>query len=188
MTNVIGPVTDPLDPWAMISGNQYDIDTIYTRSTDGKGHSVNIQAPLSTNVHGQVAAIVGLEDTKYRSVQDFVRDAVAHRLRYWQEVMQSGRLRMLPGVEEMLATEAVMTAIADSRTRRTAARSAMTDSEKEISELISAGLLDEAQDLVDLLDVAMEHWQYQPGFAEMQDTMTRIRSNLIRARQQRNGN
>ena len=108
--NVLTNPSDPLDPWSIASGAGYSIDNFYVRSTDGKGHSENIQAKLSPAVLGQLQALISGGICPYRTVQDFIRDAVIHRAKYLHEASQSGRIKEITeDWVEVFATDAFKT-------------------------------------------------------------------------------
>lgn len=59
----------------------YRIDDFYIGSTDGRGHNQNVQVPVPTNVMGHMASMIQMRTfPAYRSMQDFIRDAIVHRL------------------------------------------------------------------------------------------------------------
>jgi len=63
--------------------NEYDVDKVWTSSQDQHGHSVQNRVNYPKSWAGQVAELVhSREWPEYRSPQDFVRDAIYHRL-HW---------------------------------------------------------------------------------------------------------
>jgi hypothetical protein len=178
---VIGPVVDTQDPWAIASGSGYDIDTVYIRATDGKGHSVNVQAPLSTNIHAAVMTIVNHEATKYRSVQDFIRDAVAHRARYWQEVEKAGRIQDLPGVDEHVRMEQMKARLSALKVRQQTADDLITDAEQMFDVWMRAGLITTAEESLEELEGLMGGWADMPTYDSLRTRVDRMRDRLDRS-------
>lgn len=178
MTNVVGPVTDPVDPWAIVASDKYDPDTVFLRATDQKGHSVNVQCPVSTNIYGQVQAIVTHPHTKYRSVQDFIRDAVAHRLRYWVDVEKSGRIEHLPGAAEAYETERMRSLLDQIRTRGESAGQLVRDTEHAVQSLLRAGKWMDAAELLDRLDVLLESWTDLAEYERIVEQIARMRKDM----------
>lgn len=178
---VIGPVTDTQDPWAIASGNGYDIDTVYIRATDGKGHSMNVQTPLSTNMHAAVMTIVNHEQTKYRSIQDFIRDAVTHRARYWQEMEKSGRIDKLPGVEEHVKMERLQAMLSGLMLRQQSAENATSTTEQVFDVLLRSGLITTAEQALEELEGLMGGWADLPNYDQIRPRVDRMRDRLDRA-------
>ena len=71
----------------------YDPHKIFAKSTDGHGHSssvrvVNIQPELLHAVGAWLAS--GRAPKGYRTVNDLVRDALYHRLKFWEDELAAG--------------------------------------------------------------------------------------------------
>lgn len=67
----------------------YRPDRFYTKSTDQRGHGEKIQVRVPQGIDSQVHAAVR-DIPEYRSLQDFVRDALVHRLEWVQKQYQLG--------------------------------------------------------------------------------------------------
>lgn len=93
------------DPWATQDTKSYSLDEVYSRSTDGRGHSANLgQVKVSPEMAGEIGALVASGVIpEYRTAQDFVRDAVVHRLAYWAEKQKNGDLQRRVTIEAMMA-------------------------------------------------------------------------------------
>lgn len=69
------------EEWATTTnGPKYDRKKVYRRSTDGHGHGEKLQVKMLETQIGMMQQWVNDRRTEYRSVADFVRDAVYHRL------------------------------------------------------------------------------------------------------------
>lgn len=72
-------------------GEQYSPERIYTKSTDGRGHSeratVNLPPDLLAGLGRMIASKLIPE---YRTTADFVRDSVMHRLKFWEDRIEHG--------------------------------------------------------------------------------------------------
>lgn len=71
------------DDWELEAPEAYSQNKFYTKATDGRGHSENVQVKLSPNIIGALSSIVQSKGIpEYRTIQDIIRDAVVHRLHY----------------------------------------------------------------------------------------------------------
>ena len=77
---------DPKDPWALATTG-YAKDKIYTRSTDGHGHSDPLYVKLSPALMAVVCEAVEKVDG-YRTKADVIRDALIHRMHEVNEWMK----------------------------------------------------------------------------------------------------
>lgn len=82
---------------------EYNIDDIWRGSADKKGHSAYIRTPVPKHWAGQMNAIVQSDLFDYKSQQDFVRDAVYHRLHWAGEVMRDRKFIARLGVDKLQA-------------------------------------------------------------------------------------
>lgn len=72
------------DGWGVT--DDYDIAEFYTKATDGRGHSDNLRVRVKPEVAGEIAATVASgRIPDYTTPQDFIRDAIVHRLRWLAE-------------------------------------------------------------------------------------------------------
>lgn len=80
-----------VDPWKT-EDSGYDEDQFYMRSTDGHGHFRHLRVNAPPQLAGQIHELVQADNLPYRTTQDFIRDAITHRMHYIQELMKSGQL------------------------------------------------------------------------------------------------
>lgn len=88
-----GRPSGEFDPWDTEKGQSYSADRFYTRSTNKHDHSAEGKFRLPPQIQAQIAQIV--ESKRYpqlRSIQDFYRDSVIHRLHYLNEQIGDDRL------------------------------------------------------------------------------------------------
>ncbi len=77
-------VTTRDDGWGV--SDDYDIAEFYPKATDGRGHSDNLRVRVKPDLAGEVAALVATGNIpEYTTSQDFIRDAMVHRLRWLAE-------------------------------------------------------------------------------------------------------
>lgn len=88
-----------IDPWQLEDAN-YSRANFYTRSVDSRGHKETFHVPSPPAIFGQVGELVASRMIPaYRSPQDFVRDAIVHRLRDVAEMTASGQLARVISLE-----------------------------------------------------------------------------------------
>lgn len=72
------------DVLAVIGTRGYSEDRFYTKSSDERGHSKMLRLWIPQGIDAQVYGATN-EIPQYRTVQDFMRDAIVHRLEYLQK-------------------------------------------------------------------------------------------------------
>ena len=93
-----------VDPFTLDEDEGYSIDSYYCRSTDGHGHSENIQTKFPPEVAGILSSLVQSGRVpEYSSVQNVVRDAVIHRLIKVTREIGDGELERKITIEMQLA-------------------------------------------------------------------------------------
>lgn len=104
MTLIGNLPVDPKDPWALAQSG-YAKDKIYTRSTDGHGHSELLYVKLSPALMAVVTEAVEKVDG-YRTKADVVRDALIHRAHDVNEWMRdSDHINLKPVDTEVRMAE-----------------------------------------------------------------------------------
>ena len=95
----------PFDPWETAKGNEpYAEDRIYTRSVDKRGFGSSQRTKFPPEVLAEMGKIVAKEWVpEYGSVQDFVRDAVIHRLHYWSQRISDKQLSRVVTAERRIS-------------------------------------------------------------------------------------
>lgn len=72
------------DVFAQVGVRGYSEHRFYIRSTDAKGHGEHLRVRVPQGIEAQVYGAVR-DVPEYRTVQDFARDAMVHRLEYLQK-------------------------------------------------------------------------------------------------------
>lgn len=66
--------------------SDYSPDKFYTHATDKKGHCVSIRTAVPPNLSSEIDTLIASRKyPDYKTPQDFVRDAVFHRLQWLNE-------------------------------------------------------------------------------------------------------
>lgn len=78
------PSGTEFDPWVPEHHAEYKPERLYTRSTNKHDHSVKNDVRMPPGIHAMVSEVVD-KVPGYRSMADFYRDAVVHRMRWWLE-------------------------------------------------------------------------------------------------------
>lgn len=78
--------------WGVVSSG-YKATGIYSKSTDGNGHSELLHLKVPPNINARVAEVCA-EIKTYRTTHDFIRDAIVHRLHWYAEQKKLGKLNV----------------------------------------------------------------------------------------------
>lgn len=63
----------------------YALYKLYTAASDSVGHSVPIRFNAPPTIVGEISELIASRSLPYRTISEFGRDAMHHRLRYWSE-------------------------------------------------------------------------------------------------------
>ncbi len=84
----------------------YDPSRFYTKSSDQKGHSHTVHAPIPKPMAGEIANLVQSGAVPaYRSVGDVVRDSLAHRLFEIAKRIDNGELESTVSMAMLVSDE-----------------------------------------------------------------------------------
>jgi len=83
--------------------SEYKIDDVWRGSSDKQGHSSYIRTPVPKHWSGQINAIVQSGRFDYKSQQDFIRDAVYHRLHWAGKVIKDDKFLARLSVDKLQA-------------------------------------------------------------------------------------
>lgn len=75
-----GPNTQSM--FNLTNGTSYDRDGIYAHSTDQKGHYEQVRVKVTPSIEAELAQFVASKTRDYRTIEDFVRNAIVHQLHY----------------------------------------------------------------------------------------------------------
>jgi hypothetical protein len=88
----------------------YDPNEIYTGpATDKEGHSSNMRCAIPTPWAGAVSEVVNSPEwPEIKSSQDFIRDAIYHRLHWTSEQKNRGNLRYVSNLQALSEASAIL--------------------------------------------------------------------------------
>ena len=76
------------DRWGVSTPSGYNPNAYYTQASDKKGHSAKMGVKIPVTIAGEVGVVVSSDKIpEYRTVQDFIRDAIIHRLHDIQQIL-----------------------------------------------------------------------------------------------------
>lgn len=81
----------------------YDPHQVYTRTTNVHNHSTSVKVNLPQDLSAVIGKVVGHDDTPYVSAADLARDAIVHRLMYWEATLGDDELGRLIDAQVQLA-------------------------------------------------------------------------------------
>lgn len=91
------------DGWGLDDGLDYDPNKFYLSSRDKDKESMTITANVSRSLLGELDAIIHTRKVPYRTKQDFIRDALYHRMHFINEYMNGGNPQMERVLSAVLA-------------------------------------------------------------------------------------
>lgn len=106
---------EKFDPFAGSRPDDYSLDKFYTKGSDQNGNKADYRVSVDPQLAAQIARIVARQVIpEYQTYQDFVRDAIYHRLEYLKERIDSDALHRVLSEYLMNATaEAHQRAVAN---------------------------------------------------------------------------
>lgn len=129
------------DPWAL-SQQGYDRNKLYTRSTDGQGHSATLYSKVSPALMHEIQALIQSRSIpELRTVADVVRDALIHRLHDYRDMLPPGALNL----GHAIAIEMRQAEIDKMRADREAWDRLINDVNAQLHDLIVKGEFEEAR-------------------------------------------
>lgn len=134
----------------LTKGSAYDRDEIYAHATDTKGHYEQVRVKITPSIEAEMAEMVASKMRAYRTVEDFVRNAIVHQLHYEMTTVR-------PQVEPIITAEMRMSQL----NRYNALISSWNDTIKATMEtgeaLLAAGALEELGELLARFDQDFEN-------------------------------
>lgn len=152
------PPRDAWDPHSMFEPVDYSVDNFYTNTTLGEEGSTQFRATISRVLMHRVEAVVQQRVVPdYETVQDFIRDAVYHRLMYLTELMPH---QVQIDTLQALSLMAFVSGMEDARRRREIMSTSIELVRKELEEALAAedgsrfsSVLDKAEEqVINLVD------------------------------------
>lgn len=93
----------PREEFQTQQSGEYSVDDVWTKATDKQGHSAYLRVPIPKHWAGEVSAIIESNRFGYRNQQDFVRDAVYHRLHWAAQIIRDDRFLATLGHDRLTA-------------------------------------------------------------------------------------
>lgn len=105
----------------------YSPDNYYTYSVDGKGHKEKYNLPVPPSVYGRIGELIASKKVaQYRTPQDFIRDAIIHRLAYLNDFLKDA------GIAEAIKHEMLLSQIEDQARTQRQLESLVTRTQEEL--------------------------------------------------------
>jgi hypothetical protein len=122
-----------IDPFTLDDPSSYNPDEFYCRSTDGHGHSKNLQVRVPPEIDGAISKVLnsGCIPVYEYSKQNFIRNAINHQLWKDQQRIESGEL-------QRIMTRQIGLAILDARRQETKESDQLIQEFKELLEEATA--------------------------------------------------
>ena len=160
MSNNPSGVASTTDPWGVAQSNKYSVDNFYT-GTSGNNTTTNIGAVrLPSSLYAEMAALIqsGVVP-EYRHMQEIIRDAVIHRMKYLGEQRKQGNL-----VREV-TVHMRLDAIDKLKKRREACEAIVRTSRDEFTiasgEENLHGIVDSLREAIDSLEILAQPYRGQ---------------------------
>jgi hypothetical protein len=167
------------DVWQIAQVN-YSPDHTYVRSTDGHGNYDQLRnVKITPALHAVLMEVIARGDLPdYRTVSDFVRDALVHRLWY----IQNGNAQIAQAVNAEIIASEIATKIARNQSR--------TDMIRLYSEQLSAfdqdGDWTSIVEALDSMSVLIDEWDDTRHGRELASVIARY-AETVRRRQDTRG-
>lgn len=129
------------DPWAL-SQQGYQREKLYTRSTDGQGHSATLYSKVSPALMHEIQALIQSRAIpELRTIADVVRDALIHRLHDYRDMLPPGALNL----GHAIAIEMRQAELDKIKADREAWERLIEDVDARLHDLIKTGEYEEAR-------------------------------------------
>lgn len=135
-----------------LTGAGYHREKYYITAVDSKGHSGKMQVKIHEAELAQIAKWVTHHGTRYRTTQDFVRDAVAHRLHDMHEFHLNGKL------DRESSTGMMMAQLGAERIAREQREELLKMLSTEVGTLIAERQVSEAAAIIDQVTTDITDW------------------------------
>lgn len=164
---IVGNPTDRSDPWALVNSADYSENTFYVGYHGNRGSADSKQHNIRTS-NAMDAAMRELIDkglVPYKTLDDFYRDAAAHRAKYVKDQLDSPDCQLELVVDTTLI-ESFMNRIEAMRDQR---RTVMARAMATIQQLHQAKEMDDLREALDHAGMLADQWyDYREG-TELKD-------------------
>ena len=136
--------------WDVTTPVGYNPNGFYTQASDGKGHSGKLTVKIPVNVAGEIANVYQSgKIPEIRNAQDFVRDAIIHRLHQLQPILDD------PDLERQIGMWTISNEALRARQQREEFAEMMTAIDEQIAHLSVTRQTDKLREyLTELVDKA----------------------------------
>lgn len=118
----------------------YDIAMVYTRSKNKHDHGDKMSCTVPPLMNGEVQQLIKRDIVPaYRSVQDFMRDAMYHRLMFWNQLLE-----LPPETQRMLVIEWQLSLNEQELERVVNVGKVIADMQTVLQQLVASGDVDSA--------------------------------------------
>jgi len=129
--------------WDTDLPSTYSPDNLYTQSVDGKGHGDLLHVRMKSWITSKISQLVVSRKFGYKTPQDFVRDAIVHRLQYWAEREES-----MDDIDSILRHVYVMQDYLEEEQRRMEHEQLINDMTTVVNAHLASGAMEEARRIV----------------------------------------
>lgn len=86
---IVGNPADRSDPWALADSPDYSTDTFYVGYHGRRGDFAQINTKVSKALSAVIQGLIARGDLPYKTLNDFVRDALTHRAKFLVDELQN---------------------------------------------------------------------------------------------------
>lgn len=164
---VVGNPTDRSDPWALVNSADYSENTFYVGyhgnrgSADSKQHNIR----TSNAMDAAIRELIDKGQVPYKTVDDFYRDAAAHRAKFVKDQLDDPNSKMEFVVDTTLI-ESFMNRVEAMREMR---RNVMAHAMATIQQLHRTKEMDDLREALEHAGLLADQWHAYKEGGELRD-------------------